>query len=350
MKGLSWFFFPFAALYALATDLRSYLYKRKVFYSAKFDVPTICVGNLRVGGTGKTPHIELLINFFAQTHQIATLSRGYGRKTKGFRLANPQDTPETIGDEPMQFYEKFGRKIKVAVGEERALAIPELLYQCPEVNLILLDDAFQHLAVSPDCSILLTEYAQPFYQDFVLPMGRLRERRRAATRANIIIVSKCPENIKLEERNKIEKNIRLYAPHSPIFFTKLCYGKPYSLLNKSQAKKIENVILIAAIANPNYFLEKMQGLFNCQAHFFFPDHHFFKKTDIDSITKLIGEHTYLLCTEKDAAKLKNILPQHLLAKTFVVPIEVEFLEENMKKKFLESLKSFLKEEKEIKDF
>ncbi|GAB4488633.1 MAG: tetraacyldisaccharide 4'-kinase [Raineya sp.] len=342
MKKFSWILLPFAALYALATDLRSYLYKRKIFYSAKFDVPTIGVGNLRVGGTGKTPHIELLINLFSPTHQIATLSRGYGRKTKGFRIASTEDTPESIGDEPMQLYEKFGDKIKVAVGEERALAIPELLYQCPQVNLILLDDAFQHLAVSPDCSILLTEYAQPFYQDFVLPMGRLRERRRAATRAHIIIVSKCPENINPEEKNEIEKNIRPYAPHSPVFFTKLCYGKPYSLLDKSQAKNIEKVILIAAIANPNYFLEKMQKQFDCQAHFFFPDHRFFKKTDIDTIAKLISEHTCLLCTEKDAPKLKNILPQNLLAKTFVVPIEVQFLSQTMQKEFLECLKRFLK--------
>ena len=342
MKYWSYLLLPFASIYALITDLRSYLYKKKVIYSAKFDIPTISVGNLRVGGTGKTPHIELLIYLFAQTHQVATLSRGYGRKTKGFRLANQTDTPETIGDEPKQFYEKFGEKIKVAVGEERALAIPELLYLCPETNLILLDDAFQHLAVSPDCSILLTEYAKPFYQDFVLPMGRLRERRRAAQRANIIIVSKCPENISPDTRMQIEANTRQYAPNTPIFFTTLSYGKPYFLKDKMPTDNIRKVILVAAIANPNYFLEKMQNQFDCQAHFFFPDHHFFKEADIKAIEKVTNNDTYLLCTEKDAAKLKNILPKNLLEKTLVMPIEVKFLEETMANNFLECVKNFLK--------
>jgi tetraacyldisaccharide 4'-kinase len=342
MKSWSYLLLPFASIYALIADLRSYLYKKKIIYSAKFDIPTISVGNLRVGGTGKTPHIELLINLFAQTHQVATLSRGYGRKTKGFRLANQTDTPETIGDEPKQFYEKFGEKIKVAVGEERALAIPELLYLCPETNLILLDDAFQHLAVSPDCSILLTEYAKPFYQDFVLPMGRLRERRRAAQRANIIIVSKCPENISPDARMQIEANIRQYAPNTPIFFTTLSYGNPYFLKDKTLAENIRKVVLVAAIANPNYFLEKMQNQFECQAHFFFPDHHFFTEGDIKAIEKAINNDTYLLCTEKDAAKLKNILPKNLLEKTLVMPIEVKFLEEVMANNFLECVKNFLK--------
>lgn len=342
MKSWSYLLLPFASIYALITDLRSYLYKNKIIYSAKFDVPAISVGNLRVGGTGKTPHIELLINIFAQTHQIATLSRGYGRKTKGFRLANETDTPETIGDEPKQFYEKFGKKIKVAVGEERALAIPELLYQCPEINLILLDDAFQHLAVSTDCSILLTEYAKPFYQDFVLPMGRLRERRRAAQRADMVIVSKCPENISSEAKKQMQANIQQYAPGVPVFFTRMSYGKPYFLKDKMPAENIRKVILVAAIANPNYFLEKMQHQFECQAHFFFPDHHFFKETDVTAIEKVMSNDTYLLCTEKDAAKLKNILPKNLLEKTLVMPIEVEFLEEIMANNFLECLKNFLK--------
>mgnify|MGYP005845328557 CR=1 FL=1 len=341
MKPWSLLFLPFAVLYALITDIRSLLYRKKAFFSAKFDVPTISVGNLRIGGTGKTPHIELLIKLFAQTHQVAILSRGYGRKTKGFRLANQEDTPKTIGDEPMQFYEKFGEKINVAVGEERALAIPELLYLRPETNLILLDDAFQHLAVKPSCSILLTEYAKPFYQDFVLPMGRLRERRKAAKRADIIVVSKCPEKIIPSQKEEVIQKISEYAPNIPIFFTKIIYGKPYFLQTKENAKDIKKVILLAAIANPNYFLEAMQEMFDCQAHFFFPDHHLFRKEDLSPIQKNIQEDTHLLCTEKDAAKLRSILPANILEKTLVMPIEVDFLDEDMKKHFIKSLQDFL---------
>lgn len=341
MKSWSLLLLPFAALYALITDIRFQLYQKKVFFSTKFDVPTISVGNLRVGGTGKTPHIELLIKLFAQTHQIATLSRGYGRKTKGFRLANQEDSPETIGDEPMQFYEKFGKKINVAVGEERALAIPELLYLRPETNLILLDDAFQHLAVKPNCSILLTEYAKPFYQDFVLPMGRLRERRKATHRADIIIVSKCPEKISQSEKEQIRKKINQYAPQKPIFFTKMTYGKPYFLQNKENAENIKKVVLIAAIANPNYFCEAMQKTFDCQAYFFFPDHYFFQKKDLLPLKESLQDDSYLLCTEKDANKLKNILPQEILARTLAMPVEVDFLENETKLEFLRSLQSFL---------
>ncbi|MFN3315309.1 MAG: tetraacyldisaccharide 4'-kinase, partial [Raineya sp.] len=176
----------------------------------------------------------------------------------------------------------------------------------------------------------------------VLPMGRLRERRRAAQRADIIIVSKCPETISPQEKAEIEQNIQKYAPNTPIFFTKLSYGKPYFLHNKIYAENIKKVVLVAAIANPDYFLKAMQSRFECQAHFFFPDHHFFKYSDMVGIEKTISNDTYLLCTEKDAIKLKNILPQSLLKKTLVMPIEVNFLEEIMQIAFLQYLQMFLK--------
>jgi tetraacyldisaccharide 4'-kinase len=332
---------PFATLYAIITDVRSWLYRKKALFSAKFDLPIVCVGNLRVGGTGKTPHIELLLRLFSQTYQIAILSRGYGRKTRGFRLANQEDTPQTIGDEPMQFYEKFGEKVSIAVGEERALAIPELLYHRPDTNLILLDDAFQHLAVKPSCSILLTEYAKPFYTDFVLPAGRLRERRKAAQRADIIIVSKCPEKLLQSQKEEIVQKISEYAPNVPVFFTKINYGKPYFLQTKKNAEDVKKVVLLTAIANPDYFLKAMQERYECVLTFTFPDHYFFKEKDLTTIGKHIPDDTYLLCTEKDATKLKNILPKTLLPKTLVMPIEVEFLEETMRTDFMLYLKSFL---------
>jgi len=332
---------PFAALYAVITDIRSWLYRKKILFSAKFDLPIICVGNLRVGGTGKTPHIEMLIRLLKDSYQIATLSRGYGRKTKGFRLADSQATAQSIGDEPMQFYEKFGGNISVAVGEERALAIPELLYLCPQTSLILLDDAFQHLAVKPSCSILLTEYAKPFYTDFVLPAGRLRERRKAAQRADLIIVTKTPPYISVQEQAHIKTQIARYARQVPVFFTKIAYGKPYFLQHKTTAEHIQKVVLLTAIANPKYFVEAMQERYERVSVFTFADHYFFKEKDLTAIAHTISTDTYLLCTEKDATKLKNILPKTLLPKTLVMPIEVEFLEETMKTDFMLHLKSFL---------
>ena len=184
--------FPFSWLYYLITQIRNRLYDRGLKPSVKFELPVICVGNLTVGGTGKTPMIEHLIRLLQNRFKVATLSRGYGRATKGIRIAGPSENASTIGDEPFQFYTKFGKRITVAVGEERALAIPTILQECSDTQIILLDDGFQHRKVSPGFSILLTDYHRPFYNDFLLPSGRLRESRWGAERADVIVVTKCP--------------------------------------------------------------------------------------------------------------------------------------------------------------
>jgi tetraacyldisaccharide 4'-kinase len=218
---------PFSALYGMVITLRNYLYDRQVFKSVHFSPFIICVGNLRVGGTGKSPMIEYLGRLLKDEYSVAILSRGYGRNTKGIRLANEEDTAQTLGDEPFQFYQKFGKnqKVVIAVGEERILAVPEILYLQPETEIILLDDAFQHRAIVADLNILLTEYARPFYSDTLLPGGRLRETRKGATRADVVIVSKCPAEIAEAQMLSMEKNIRkIYCSKYTCFF----YGNPLS--------------------------------------------------------------------------------------------------------------------------
>ena len=192
---LKFLLYPFSLLYGLITDFRNVLFDKGFKSQTGFDIPIINVGNLTVGGTGKSPQIEYLIRLLADTYQVASLSRGYGRKTKGYILADEHANAEQIGDEPMQFFQKFGSKISVVVSEKRVEGVQQLLQEKPTTELILLDDAYQHRYITPSFNILLMDYHRPFYEDLTFPAGRLRERRRGANRADCIVVSKCPENL-----------------------------------------------------------------------------------------------------------------------------------------------------------
>jgi len=329
------FFLPLSWLYGGIMDIRNWLYDHKKLPSFHFEVPLISVGNLTVGGTGKTPHIEYLVRWLQEKYTIATLSRGYGRKTRGFLLASPDTSSAEIGDEPMQFYEKFGNQVVVSVCEERALAVPHILYHHPQVNLILLDDAFQHRPVNPDIHIMLTDYKRLFYKDYPFPVGRLRERRRSAQRADIVLVSKCPASLSKEEHTQIEKNIKLYSPKSLVFFTGFDYGTPKNIFSVV-SNCSQNVALVSAIAQPEHFEQAIKGLYNVQTHFTFPDHHFFSERDITVMVAFLEKnpHASLLCTEKDAVKLKKTEKlQPFAARVFSIGIEVRFLENNMEEAF-----------------
>ncbi len=343
---MQYLLFPLAVLYGWITDLRNWLYDTGRLKSIQFDLPTIGVGNLRVGGTGKTPFIEYLIHLFSSEYQIATLSRGYGRKTKGFRLATPQSSAQEIGDEPLQLYAKFGNKIKVCVGEERILAIPELLALHPETQMILLDDVFQHRSVKPHIQILLTDYKNLFYQDCLLPVGRLRESRKQARRADLIIVTKCPQQVSKTEKENIRRNIQKYAPACRVLFTHFRYGKPRNIFNQSETL-LSKVALISGIAQPHYFERDMQGQFNVQKHFVFPDHYFFSKQDIAIFSEFLEQNpdTFLLCTEKDAVKLQKMnFAEKYKNRVFCIGLEVVFLDKEdsgfFKNFMQERLKSF----------
>jgi tetraacyldisaccharide 4'-kinase len=322
---MKYLLFPFAVLYDLVTSIRNRLYDLGYKPSASFEVPLIIVGNLTVGGTGKTPMVEYLIRLLHPTFKIATLSRGYKRKTKGFRLLSPADNATTAGDEPYQLYKKFDGAFPVAVGEERALAISLMIDQYPELEAIIMDDAFQHRKVKGTFSILLSDYNKPFYNDFLLPSGRLRESRNGASRADVIIVTKSPEGISDEEQMAIENEIRRYAD-KPVFFSCIRYGSPLPL-NHSEAFA-EKVVLLSGIANPKGFDEYVRKHFKVVNSFEFPDHHQFSEREINQVTEIARQqNAMILTTEKDASRLLSEIYQAALSSApfFYLPIEAEFL-------------------------
>lgn len=319
--------FPFACLYKVVTLIRNKLYDQGLRPSVEFDVPVICVGNLTVGGTGKTPMIEHLIRMLQNEYEVATLSRGYGRTTKGIRIASAADSALTLGDEPYQFYAKFGRRVRVAVGEERALAIPTILQEHPETQIILLDDAFQHRKVKPGFSILLTDYYRPFYNDFLLPSGRLRESRAGANRADVIVVTKCPPEISEDQMMKIEKSIRGYA-EKPVFFTDIRYGNPTPFSNTLTSPS-QDVILITGIGNAKPLVNFIKQNYNLVKHIKFNDHHTYTENDIAKLIALRNSDPKLsfITTEKDKVKIDTPQFQSIISglPLFYIPIEVDFI-------------------------
>ena len=230
LKSFRFVLFPLSIIYGFVIWVRNKLYDKNILKSASFNFPVICVGNLSVGGTGKTPMVEYLIRLLKTEYKVATMSRGYKRKTKGFAIANNNTTALDIGDEPMQFYKKFP-DITVSVAEERLVSIPQLLHDKPNTNVIILDDAFQHRQVKAGLNILLTEYRDLFTRDFILPAGNLRDLKSSYKRADIIVVTKCKSHLNEEEKSQIIKEIKPLA-HQKIFFTKIEYASPYHLFNK----------------------------------------------------------------------------------------------------------------------
>jgi tetraacyldisaccharide 4'-kinase len=317
--------FPFAVVFDIVTSIRNRLYDQGLKPAASFDLPVISIGNLTVGGTGKTPMTEHLIRILHSKYSVATLSRGYGRNTRGIRIANDQDSAKTIGDEPRQFYKKFKDQITVAVGEERALAIPYIIHDHPNVNVILLDDAFQHRKVKASFQILLTDYNNPFYKDYVLPAGRLRESRNNAGRADVIVVTKCPPEISEEKMMEVEAEIEKYS-NKPIFFTTIHYGEPVPINPGTIAG--ERFVLISGISNHRPLEDYVKNNFTLVKHFVFNDHHNYTTEELATICEYTKVHqASVLTTEKDAAKLDAAQFSAFLSRIpfFYLPIEIEFL-------------------------
>jgi tetraacyldisaccharide 4'-kinase len=326
MRVLGFVLFPFAILYDLVTGIRNRLYDIGLKPSTEFDVPVISVGNLAVGGTGKTPMIEYLIRLISPLRKVATLSRGYGRKTTGFRIASSTDSALTVGDEPFQFYKKFHRKIIVAVGEERALAIPNILQAHGNVEAMLLDDAFQHRRVKPGFQILLTAYNNLFTQDYLLPTGRLRESKSGANRADVIVVTKCPHEISDDEMIAIDNKIRRIA-NKPVFFSRIRYGDliPFKATETFPGKA---VILLSGLANADPLERHISQHYKLMKHHRFPDHHTYSAEEIRKISDEAGQHAAsVITTEKDASKLMSDQFNSITSKVsfFYIPIEIEFL-------------------------
>ena len=310
--------FPFAILYGWVTQLRNFLYDIGILKSYTFDIPIIAVGNLSVGGTGKTPQIEYLIRLLSENYKIATLSRGYKRKSKGFLLADANATASTLGDEPYQFYKKFPN-IQVAVDANRKNGIKQLLSLQNKPEVILLDDAFQHRKVKAGFYILLTAYDDLFCDDYILPTGNLRESRSGSKRANCIIVTKCPKTISDFEQNEIRKKI---GSNNPVFFS--CIEYDDCIYSAKESKKVNeikdlNKLLIAGIAKPKSFFDFLKN--QNDIFLIFPDHHHFTASDILTI-KSKAKVSIIITTEKDFVRLKDSIPDEHL---YYLPIKTSFI-------------------------
>jgi len=326
--------FPFAVIYNIITAIRNYLYNIGKRPSVQFDFKVISVGNLSVGGTGKTPHVEYLIRLLKSEYKIATLSRGYGRKSKGFILADSQSSALSIGDEPFQYYLKFGSEVTVAVGEDRALAIPSILLERKGIQLILLDDAFQHRAVKPSFSILITDFSNPFYEDYLLPYGRLRESRSNVKRADIIIVSKCPDTISNKKMSDIVSGIKKYSnADTPVFFTSIQYESPVRFIGNKELYKKQSVILLTGIANALPIRNYISSEYDLVKHFEYSDHYNYSTSNIMDLVdfyKKCYQDVVVMTTEKDMVKLLNPVFENILKDitVFYIPINVFFIKEN----------------------
>jgi len=325
----SLFLFPFSLIFGVIATLRRKAFQKGWLHPETFNIPTICVGNLRVGGTGKTPFVEYLANFLSQNHKIAILSRGYGRKTTGY--INVHETQnfssEIIGDEPLMYAQKFPN-IEVAVCENRKTGLQKLLHKNPDLDVVILDDAYQHLAVNYSLKIILTEYKRPYFKDFPLPFGNLREFRNASKYADIIIVTKCPNNLSIEEQERFIEKLKPNQGQE-VFFTKIGYQSQISNLKSK-------ILLITGIDNPEPLVHYLKTQCNEVHSLHFPDHHKFTKKDIQKIIRireqLGGDNCTVITTEKDATRLQSFenMPSY-----FTIPIETVFIDNEtaIKEKF-----------------
>ncbi|MCC7526129.1 MAG: tetraacyldisaccharide 4'-kinase [Chitinophagaceae bacterium] len=321
--------FPFSFLYGLAVKVRNYLYDNEIIQSVEFKFPIICVGNISVGGTGKSPMVEYLVRLLMHRYKTATLSRGYKRKTRGYLLADDKTTALDIGDEPMQFHLKYP-EIIVGVGEERAIAIPQLLFDHPDTDVIILDDALQHRAVKAGLNILLTDCNNLFTRDVFLPTGDLRDSRSSYKRADIIVVTKCSDQFSREQKQKLIAEIKPTAGQH-VFFTGIRYGAPYHILSRA-IKRITNeteVLLACGIANPGPLKQHIQEHAASYDAVYFKDHYIFTIDDLNEIRrrfeKLEAADKMILVTEKDAVRLMKFYTELTNLQIYVQPIETYFL-------------------------
>lgn len=305
MKFLRFLFFPFAICYGIITWLRNLFYDVGIFKSTSFSVPTIVVGNLSLGGTGKSPHIEYLLKLFHSNFKVATLSRGYGRKTKGFKEVLETSIATEVGDEPLQFKNKF-KDVNVFVSEDRVGGIKNILKKNPQTEIILLDDAFQHRALKAGFYILLTEYEKLFCDDSVVPVGSLREFKSGYKRANVIVVTKCPKEISEEEKKSIIKKINP-TENQKIYFSSIVYRKLVSQ-NLTDAKEYKNCLLFSGIANSNSLKKYLKSKFEMVEAIDFPDHHNYSAADFEKIKseyQKMNSDSIIITTEKDWMRIKS---------------------------------------------
>lgn len=338
---------PFTLLFGIGVSLRKLVYRVGLLKSIRFDFPIISVGNLNVGGTGKSPHVAYLAKFLSPYINVGMLSRGYKRKTKGFHYVAMNNTVEEVGDEPLQFKLRHPDTL-VAVNESRIQGVFKMLGDYPDLQTILMDDAYQHLSITPNLNILLTEYARPYTDDFLLPSGRLREGKNGAERADIVVVTKCPDDLNQGDKLAWEKSLQL-LPNQRLYFSKFNYTKPYYLFNPSYAYSLSDqleVLVFCAIANTDYLESYLEKTVKTAKILQFPDHHFFTNSELGNLKAqfdlIKSPQKIIITTEKDAMRLR--LHQDFIIESklpiFVLPVEVDFLFDEAEK-FQEDVKQFL---------
>ncbi len=322
---------PLSWLYAIAITVRHFLFDVRLLKSHSFDIPVISVGNLSVGGTGKTPHTEYLIRLLKEQYAIATLSRGYKRQTKGFLLASPLSNVSEIGDEPRQFISKYGH-IQVAVDENRVRGIRQLLALPEPPEVVLLDDAFQHRRVKPGLNILLTDYHRLYAKDHLLPAGNLRDKKCAAKRADIIVVTKTPAVFSPFIEAELKQKLKPRA-NQQLFFSYLKYGKLKAVQKDSPIaipRSYSSVLLVAGIANTHPLKEYLMQKCTLLIELPFPDHHHYTEKDFRLIEQkfnnIIGKNKIIITTEKDAVRFRDSEYLRIFEQIplFYLPVEVAF--------------------------
>ncbi|WP_413669677.1 tetraacyldisaccharide 4'-kinase [Mucilaginibacter sp. Mucisp86] len=346
MKFIRWLLIPFSLIYALIVGIRNWCYNRGIFKSSGFDMPVIVVGNLDVGGAGKSPMTEYLIRLLKDSYKISTLSRGYGRTTKGFLMASAESKASDIGDEPAQFKHKFP-DIDVAVCEKRVTGVEQLK---DNHDIIILDDAYQHRALEPGMSILLFDYSRVNEPHFLLPAGNLRESFAGRKRADAIIISKCPASLTDLEQGRVIKRIKPY-PHQSLFFTTINYLPAQTMEGATVANAIDKqttVFLLTGIANPKPLLAYLKKQTELLVHHNYPDHHRFSLKNISKLANdfsaCSSQKKVIITTEKDAQRLgeQDLLPMVKKLPVLVLPIGISFLN-NGQQQFDELIQTYVRQ-------
>jgi tetraacyldisaccharide 4'-kinase len=335
------FLYPLSLVYALITGIRNFLFNTGFLSSVEFNLPVICVGNITVGGTGKTPHTEYITGLLRKNFKVATLSRGYKRETRDFRIASSSSTVSEIGDEPMQIFRKFP-DVLVTVDRNRVNGVRKILEERPDTEVIILDDGFQHRRITPGFSILLSDFERLFVRDNILPYGNLRESKENMRRADIILITKSPSDISPIQRRLIVKEIAK-APYQNLYFTSFIYESPVPLFDKSStgmtASEISEpekcgVVLVTGIANPQPLKDYLHNRFHEIIHLSFPDHYSYKEKDIHSISNAYKElkspARYIFTTEKDAVRLQEFtnIAEPVRSALFYIPVSIHFLNDD----------------------
>ena len=329
---------PLSKLYGLAVAVRNMLFDRGILKQHSFDIPVVVVGNIAVGGTGKTPHTEYIVEQLSEQYSIAVLSRGYKRRTKGFVAATPDSTPDEIGDEPTQIYRRFAGKVPVVVCEDRVKGIRTIRSRFPEVNMVVLDDAFQHRYVKPSAAVVLVELGKPPYRDSLLPLGRLREPQTGLNRADIVVVTKCPAEAKPMDYREFKENLNLY-PYQKLFFSRYRYMPALPIFAERaiaaptlQSMRPGDILLsLTGIANPLPFVRFLRRSGAKVKILKFDDHHRFTMADMELIKEKFRKFSgrkYIITTEKDAIRLEKLsfFPEELKPFIFYLPIHVEMIQ------------------------